>query len=55
MTVADTYPELAVLKAKEEQVTADAEVRLHRLDLQILNIKQKEAKADARKRLRPNT
>ncbi len=47
--------ELAVLKAKEEQITADAEVRLNRVDLQILKIKQKEAKASARKRFQPKT
>ncbi len=47
--------ELAVLKAREEQITADAEVRLNRLDLQILKIKQKEAKASARKRFQPKT
>ena len=41
--------ELAVLKAKEEQVTADAEVRLNRLALQILKMKQMEAKAGASK------
>ena len=46
--------ELAVLKAKEEQITADAEVRINRLDLQILKIKQKEAKAVASKRIRPD-
>ncbi len=47
--------ELAVLQAKEEQVAADAEVRINRLDLQILRMKQKEAKVGARKRLRPIT
>ena len=47
--------ELAVLKAKEEQVAADAEVRINRLDLHILKIKQKEVKAVARKGFRPDT
>ncbi len=47
--------ELAVLKAKEEQITAAAEVRINRLDLQILKIKQQEAKASARKRFQPKT
>lgn len=47
--------EVAVLEAKAEQVTADAEVRINKLDLQILKLKQQEAKAAARKRPHPNT
>jgi hypothetical protein len=47
--------ELAILKAKEDKIIADAEVCLNRLDLRVLQIKQKAAKASARKRFRPNT
>ena len=46
--------EQAVLKAKEEQVTAHAGVRLNRFDLLILKMKQKEAKTGARKGAEPN-
>ena len=38
------------LEARAERVAADAEVRINKLDLQILKLKQKEAKACAQKR-----
>lgn len=41
--------EVAVLEAKAERVTADAEVRINKLDIKILKLKQQEAKAAARK------
>ncbi len=47
--------EVAVLEARAGQVTADAEVRINKLDLQIMKLKQKEAKANARKRSHPDT
>ena len=47
--------EVVVLEAKAEQVTANAEVRINKLDLQILRLKQQEAKAAARKPPHPNT
>jgi hypothetical protein len=48
-----TSAEVAVLEARAERVTADAEVRVNKLDLQILKLKQKEARASARKRSNP--
>lgn len=47
--------QVAVLEAKAEQITADAEVRVNKLNLQILKLKQKEAKANAKKRSRQGT
>ena len=47
--------EVAVLEAKAEQIKADAEVRINKLDLQILKLKQREAKSAARKRSQPTT
>jgi hypothetical protein len=47
--------EVAVLEAEAGRVAAAAEVRINKLDLQIMNLKQKEAKATARKRSRPGT
>ncbi len=44
--------EVAVLEAKAGRVAADAEMRINKLDLQIMKLKQKEAKATARNRSR---
>lgn len=43
------------MEAKAEQITADAEVRINRLDPQILKLMQEEAKASVRKRAQSNT
>ena len=47
--------QVAVLEAKAERITADAEVRINRIDLQILRLKHQDAKATAKKRSRPKT
>ena len=47
--------QVAALEAKAEQITSDAEVRINRLDLQTLKLKQQETKSAARKRPQPTT
>ena len=47
--------QVAVLEARAEQITADAEVRINRIDVQILRLKQQEAKATAKERSRPKS
>lgn len=45
----------AVLEAKAEQIAANAEVRINKIDLQILRLKQQEAKATAKERSKPKS